>query len=208
MGIDGENFQNFLDRNTGIGNGNRGFNIQNEANFASRRAAYTVTFEAIVLIPKRDTTGFGLHGDEFILDPSLSVRSRVESESVPILDWMVLSTDHHARLNLGALGINDAIADGFTHLVIDYTFIYANRDPAYNQFINLMNNDHGRADANVIGRSAAMNKSGILTEPLVIPLSGGLGGDNQSMAVTDMLSFVCTPTGRVLFRINSMRLIK
>jgi len=207
LGISGADYNTFVTRNTGRGDGSRGFNIQNQHDNNDRSAAYTLTIEAVVMIPKRSTevmNGYGEKGNEYILDPTLTTRSRfwtTPSESVPVFDWMCLSTDHHSRLNLGSLGITDAVAAGYTKLVIDYTLLYTNR-PAENQFLALFYNDHGRNTANQIARSAAINRVNIITTPLEIALTG------NSLAVSNMLEFVCVDGGRVVYKVNSMKLVK
>jgi len=215
LGKSGAAYTTFANTVKGIASANdRGFNIQNNADNADRRGAFTLTIEAIMLLPKRSAgvmAGYGpsQDGNEYILDPTLITNSRATSESVPVFDWMVLSTASHARLNLGALSpaISNA-ASVYTKLVIDFTFLYSNRiggATVAEQYIALSKADHDRNSSDEIARSAAVDRTltyAAAPTPLEISLTGANG------SVSNMLELVCVDAGRICIKINSMKLVK
>jgi hypothetical protein len=93
-------------------------------------------------------------------------------------------------------------------LVINYTFLFSNRVPPNQslaeQSLALMNNDHGRAENDRIGQSANMVREFGVPAELTIPLSGGASWSNP----TNRLELACVPAGRILIKINSIKLVK
>jgi len=107
-----------------INHPDKGFNLQN--NFSGDgdylKTGYKLTFEAIVLLPKRNTV-FGEDGDEYILDPALANRRAFWDNVTPVYDWLLCRGDGQANYTFPS----DVVIAEYDKLLIEYTYVDATR---------------------------------------------------------------------------------
>ena len=138
-GIHGSNFTRMINDPVH----GRGFNMQNavwappdapDPNIF--RTGYTMRIHAVMLLPRRDTSGFGARGGEFILDPMAFNRAG---------QWGSMDAAGNLLIGNGGGAINyvfpsDLVRGDFTTLVIDYTILDKSLEGDISIFIAA--NDH------------------------------------------------------------------
>ena len=175
-----------------------GFNIQNGVwappdaldpnNF---RTGFNMRFHAVMLLPVRDTSGFGLQGDVFVLDPALFNRAGQWGTMDAAGSLLVIN-------NNGAINYTfpvDLVRANFNTLVIEYTVLDSIDDHG-NMNISFFANNHAGANfANVtLNREPGTHT---LKLPLPATVTSGFSIRND-LDLDGTLSFI--------LKINSMRL--
>ena len=100
-----------------------GINIQNSIWGANgshmNRTAYTMKMLSMFLLPKHDTSGFGVHGSEYVLDPKGFIRSGAWGGNDAIGDIIMMNNNGSVVYNFPA-GLNTG---SYNTLVIGYRIL-------------------------------------------------------------------------------------